>query len=138
MAEENGNGAVENDGPMNDAPAEERAREDSTTDTAEVAALQAELAAMKERALRALADAENTRKRAERERDDARLYAITRFARDLLSVSDNLSRALIFLEQAQALPRKQGVKVGIVARRRLGIDVTCRQRLQRPGERLGS
>ena len=94
MAEENGNGAVENDGPMNDAPAEERAREDSTTDTAEVAALQAELAAMKERALRALADAENTRKRAERERDDARLYAITRFARDLLSVSDNLSRAL--------------------------------------------
>ena len=91
MAEENENGAVDK-GETEENPVREDA--DPAAETAEIEALQAELAAMKERALRALADAENTRKRAERERDEARLYSITRFARDLLSVSDNLNRAL--------------------------------------------
>lgn len=53
----------------------------------------------KDRALRAVAEADNTRRRAEREMNDARAYAITRFARDLLGVADNLARAL------QAAPR---------------------------------
>jgi molecular chaperone GrpE len=57
-------------------------------------ALRVEADAQKDRALRALAEVENVRKRLERERDDARLYAVTRFARDLLTVGDNLSRAL--------------------------------------------
>jgi molecular chaperone GrpE len=50
--------------------------------------------AQKDRALRALAEVENVRKRLERERDDARVYSVTRFARDLLTVADNLARAL--------------------------------------------
>lgn len=57
-------------------------------------ALRAEISELKDRLLRALADAENIRKRAERDRRDAELYGATRFARDLLSVHDNFERAL--------------------------------------------
>src|ERR1700744_501850 len=57
-------------------------------------ALQAENAAMKDQMLRVAAEAENAKRRAEREANDARAYAIQRFARDLLGVADNLSRAL--------------------------------------------
>jgi molecular chaperone GrpE len=60
----------------------------------EVEALKAELAALKDRALRALADAENTRKRAEREKQETSQYAVAGFARALLPVADNLRRAL--------------------------------------------
>jgi molecular chaperone GrpE len=59
-----------------------------------IGALKAEVEAMKDRSLRALAEAENVRKRMERERDEARIYGVTRFARDLLTVADNLDRAL--------------------------------------------
>lgn len=61
---------------------------------AELAALRAETAALKEQILRYAAEAENTRRRAEREANDARAYAIQKFARDLLGVADNLARAL--------------------------------------------
>ncbi|HXA40946.1 MAG TPA: nucleotide exchange factor GrpE [Phenylobacterium sp.] len=61
---------------------------------AELSALKAENAALKEQILRYAAEAENTRRRAEREANDARAYAIQKFARDLLGVADNLSRAL--------------------------------------------
>ena len=52
---------------------------------------------LREQLLRTLADLDNTRKRAERQVSDARVYAIERFAGDLLSVSDNLARALAAL-----------------------------------------
>ena len=60
----------------------------------ELLALKAEAAALKEQILRYAAEAENTKRRAEREANDARAYAIQKFARDLLGVADNLSRAL--------------------------------------------
>jgi molecular chaperone GrpE len=60
----------------------------------ELSGLKAEVEAHKDRALRALAEVENVRKRLERERDDARTYSVTRFARDMLTVADNLNRAL--------------------------------------------
>jgi len=60
----------------------------------DLARLQAENAQLKEQALRYAAEAENTRRRAEREANDARAYAIQRFARDLLDAADNLARAL--------------------------------------------
>jgi molecular chaperone GrpE len=56
--------------------------------------LNAENAELKDRVLRALADVENMRRRSEREAADARTYAVTALARDLLPVADNLSRAL--------------------------------------------
>lgn len=64
------------------------------TESSRIAELEAELAKMKDQALRALAEAENTRRRASKDREDAGKYAITSFARDLLSVADNFRRAL--------------------------------------------
>lgn len=61
---------------------------------AQITALLEENAALKDQAMRYAADAENTKRRAEREMNDARAYAITRFARDLLGVADILSRAV--------------------------------------------
>ncbi len=49
---------------------------------------------LKDRLLRAFAETENLRKRAERDRRDAEVYGGTKLARDLLSVQDNLERAL--------------------------------------------
>jgi molecular chaperone GrpE len=65
-----------------------------TGDDDAYAALRAESAALKEQVLRYAAEADNTRRRAEREANDARAYAIQKFARDLLGVADNLARAL--------------------------------------------
>ncbi|MAH05273.1 MAG: nucleotide exchange factor GrpE [Alphaproteobacteria bacterium] len=59
-----------------------------------IAELEQAVAQEKERALRALAEAENTRRRALKDREDAGKYAISRFARDLLDVLDNFSRAM--------------------------------------------
>lgn len=56
--------------------------------------LVAENADLKDRVLRALAETENIRRRSEKEAADARAYAVTAFARDMLSVVDNLERAL--------------------------------------------
>lgn len=61
---------------------------------ARVHELEVALADLKDKSLRALADAENTRRRAQREVSDARKYATAEFAKDLLNVSDNLRRAL--------------------------------------------
>ena len=60
----------------------------------EIATLKEEAAQFKDRLLRTAADMENLRKRAEREKAEATLYAATNFARDLLSVADNMQRAL--------------------------------------------
>ncbi len=65
---------------------------------ARIAELETEMAAMKDQALRAMADAENVKKRAEREMVAARAYAVERFAVDMLSISDNLGRALLGLD----------------------------------------
>jgi molecular chaperone GrpE len=79
-------------------------------------ALQAENAALREQVLRVAADAENSKRRAEREANDARAYAIQKFARDLLGVADNLSRAL------QHAPRDDADTV--VKNFLLGIELT--------------
>jgi len=63
-------------------------------DMAVVDALIAERDQWKDRALRAVADAENIKRRAETQQNDARAYAIQRFAKDLLSVADTLERGL--------------------------------------------
>ena len=65
-------------------------------------ALEAENAQLKDQLLRALADTENLRRRAERERDDTSKYAIATLARDILSVADNLRRALDAMPSDQA------------------------------------
>jgi molecular chaperone GrpE len=57
-------------------------------------ALQAEVAEIKNKLLRTLAEMENLRRRTEREMADARQYAVANFARDMLTVGDNLRRAI--------------------------------------------
>jgi molecular chaperone GrpE len=74
-----------------EAPAEQPAE---ASPEERVKRLEAEIAELKDRSLRALADAENTRRRAQREVSDTRKYAASEFARELLNVSDNLRRAL--------------------------------------------
>jgi molecular chaperone GrpE len=59
-----------------------------------IEALNAENASLKDKVLRGLADLENMRRRSEREAADARTYGVTSFARDMLTVADNLRRAL--------------------------------------------
>src|ERR1700716_3908105 len=62
--------------------------------------LAAENASLRDRMLRALADAENVRRRAERTALDASRYAIADFARAILEVADNLQRTLAAAENA--------------------------------------
>ena len=57
-------------------------------------ALRSENESLKDQRLRALAEMENIRRRAERERDEANKYAVTKFARDMLGIADNFARAL--------------------------------------------
>ncbi len=61
---------------------------------AAIKALQAEADGAKDKMMRALADAENTRRRAVKDREDAGKYAVQNFARDMLSFSDNFHRAM--------------------------------------------
>jgi molecular chaperone GrpE len=78
-------------------------------------ALIAERDEWKDRALRAVAEAENTKRRAEAQNNDARAYAIQKFARDLLGVADNLERAL------QAAPKNADAgEAGLVT----GLELT--------------
>lgn len=73
---------------------EELEQESEETEVDPVAALQSEVAVLKDQVLRARAETENVRRRADRDRQDASAYAVTGFARDMLTVSDNLRRAL--------------------------------------------
>ena len=76
---------------------ESNAQANEAQDTPEVmapetAAFEAELAKSRDELLRALAEVENPRRRAERQTNETRAYAIDRFARDLLPVADTLTR----------------------------------------------
>ena len=72
------------------------------SDAERIAQLEAELAEARDRMLRALAETENVRRRADREREETARFAISRFAGDIVSVADNLRRALESVPQ-QAL-----------------------------------
>lgn len=84
--------------PLNEAMAKEVS--DQETDHRDLK-LNDEINALKEQVLRALAEADNIRKRADREKADLGKYIISNFARDLLSVADNLSRALSAIDPDQ-------------------------------------
>jgi molecular chaperone GrpE len=75
-----------------EATAEVDLNDDAAVD--ELAALRAERDDLKDRLLRTLAESENVRKRADRDRREAEKYGGTRIVRDLLPVYDNLRRAL--------------------------------------------
>jgi len=96
------------------APAETAERERDAF--AVIEALNAENSQLKDRVLRTLAEMENLRRRTEREVSDAKTYAVTGFARDVLTVVDNLARALEHLPteaRATADPQIQSVIEGV-------------------------
>jgi molecular chaperone GrpE len=74
--------------------ANDGAAADASADDARLVEAERQAAELKDRLLRALAEVENVRRRGDRETDDARKYAISDFARELLGVADNLQRAL--------------------------------------------
>lgn len=77
------------------APGQAEAETPQATESVdEKAELQKQAADLKDRYLRAVAEAENVRKRAEREVADARAYGIANFARDTVTAADNLGRVL--------------------------------------------
>lgn len=90
----------------------------------ELEAARAEAAEHKDRLLRTLAEMENLRRRTEKEVKDARDYAVTGFARDLLSVTDTFERALA------ALPADVRAAEGPVKAFIDGIDMTARELLR--------
>jgi len=90
-------------------------------DLAPLDAVIAERDEWKDRALRVAADMENLKRRAETQQNDARAFAIQRFAKDLLGVADNLERALM------AAPKdSEGATAGLVT----GLELTQKALLQ--------
>jgi molecular chaperone GrpE len=92
---------------------------EGTSQKTQAAELEAELAEYKDRLLRALAETENVRRRAQRDREDASKYAIAGFAKDLLSAADNLRRALESLPESEAKDeRTRSLLAGVAATER--------------------
>lgn len=94
---------------------------------------EAEIAALKDQALRALAETENTRRRAERELADMSKYAVTGFARDLVSVLENLQRAVdsIPAEMKEAQPAVANLAIGVEMTLKELLGVFNRQGIER-------
>jgi molecular chaperone GrpE len=88
----------------------------------QIAGLEKERDELKDNMLRALAETDNVRKRANRQIEEARIYAVEKFARDLLNVSDNLSRAVA------AIPPGERALLTEAARNALdGVDLTQKE-----------
>ena len=88
----------------------------------QVAGLEVEKADLTDKLLRSLAEVDNVRKRAAKEVADARVYAIEKFAGDLLSVSDNLARALDALSDEDRAALSEGGQ-GLLG----GIEMTQKE-----------
>lgn len=119
---------TDNDKPLDQAAEDElkgvpehlREGGDGADDIAEaLAALRSDLEAAKQDVLYAQAETQNVRRRLEREKDEARAYAATGFARDILSVADNLARAVLAIpESLRADDAMKGLVVGLEATQR--------------------
>ena len=101
--------------PETDAP-------DTAPETDPVEALRTENAELRDRLLRTAAEMENLRKRTEREINDTRAYAIAGFARDMLSATDSLSRALMVVP-IEAREGAEGTLKSLID----GIEMTERE-----------
>jgi molecular chaperone GrpE len=114
---------VEMESPMEEIHADPRDEE--------IAQLKEEAASLKDRLLRLAAEMENLRKRTEREKAEATLYAASNFARDLLNVSDNLGRAL------QAVSIEERERAGEIERNLIGGVEATERELQNVFQRHG-
>ncbi|MEK9968682.1 MAG: nucleotide exchange factor GrpE [Ferrovibrio sp.] len=92
-------------------------------DSEALARAQAEVAELKDRLLRTAAESENLRKRMEREKEDALKYGANKFAKDILTVADNLRRAL------ESAPKNEAEASEPVKNLVVGIEATERELL---------
>lgn len=90
-----------------------------------IEALNAENLSLRDRLLRALADAENLRRRSEREIADARAYGVAGFARDMLTAADNMQRALETIPEADRASAEGSFKTLVE-----GVELTERDLLK--------
>ncbi|HVY85999.1 MAG TPA: nucleotide exchange factor GrpE [Caulobacterales bacterium] len=112
-----------------EAPEQEPVAQDNS-------AFEAELAKTRDELLRALAEVENTRRRGERQAQDARVFAIDKFARDLLPVADTLGRALESLSPEAREAADQATRTliaGIEMTEKALVDVFARHGVKRIG-----
>ena len=95
-----------------------------STETEQPNEAEAQLAEMRDRMLRALAETENLRRRAEREKAEISQYAIARFASDMLQIADNFGRALAACPKDLLEASDPQIKAVIE-----GVEATVRQLL---------
>lgn len=125
MTDDNKNPAEE-ETPITDEAAEvssENAESEQPAPEEEVdpvTVLEEQVTELKDKLLRAMAETENVRRRAERDRTDASAYAVTGFARDMLDVADNLGRALTSAPEEIADDMKAFVEGVDMTKRNLG------------------
>ncbi len=100
--------------------AQNAAAEAAEASAARIAALESALAEAQQEALYAKADVQNVRRRAEKEVADAHAYSATKFARDILSVADNIGRALDLIPAAA---REDDAWKGLI----VGLEATGRE-----------
>ncbi len=104
--------------PMPDQPGEDAQNSDTPKEDkaqmTRVQELESQLADANDKMMRALAEAENTRKRAQKDREDAGKFAVQSFAKDLLDFADNFRRALESLPEGTP----EGVSGGLEAMQR--------------------
>lgn len=105
----------------NQAAPEQAAAPEASSPEQRIAELEKQLAEMKDRALREMAEAENTRRRAQKDREETSKYAVSGFAKEMLAISDNFRRAL------DAAPAE--VDDPVVKNLIAGVDATERQLL---------
>lgn len=113
------NSKEKNDEEVNNAIEEVQQEETPQPESAEVIKLKNQLEILQDKLLRSVAEAENTRKRLEKSRDDARDYSVVSFAKDILTVNDNLSRALEYKPQ-----NLEGEAANIIAGVIAGVEMT--------------
>lgn len=133
MAQENQT-ATETPDTENETPSETVLQEDipldslnneETGDSAtRIAELEAQVNELRDRMLRAVAEADNTRKRLERERQDTAKFAVSGFAKNMLTVADNLRRAL------EAIPEEARTGDDMLATIYQGVEATERELLR--------
>ncbi len=111
---------VETNGTHEDTTIAGEHEVEDTSPEARIAALEAEVAELKDRWVRSEAEAQNIRNRAKRDVDDARQYAIQKFAKDVVEAADNIQRGIA------SLPAKAEGEDSLVAKLREGFESTER------------
>ncbi len=115
------------------SPANATGRGASDAAAADVATLEGQIAELTDRLLRAHAEMDNFRKRTERDKEDTAKYAITKFAREVLSVGDNLQRAIAAVPSgaAEEDPALKALVDGVAMTEREFLNVLDRHGVKR-------